>query len=97
MKGKSLYILKEWWDAATVQEWRALSKTTGYSSDFLRQIAHLFRRPSPAIAGLIARSGNAIRSRSPEAESRLPKMSRGDLCEACNECPFFKAGSCIDE
>ena len=80
-------VLRDWLDWATMRERIDLANRSGTSPSYLVQLALGFRSAS---AGLAARIEAATTAMYSESKKRLPIIDRGDLCDACAECPYRK-------
>ncbi len=76
---------KIWLDNATGDEIDALAVAANTSSAYIRHIALGRRDASADMAARIEEGTKKIQ------REGLASVSRGDLSEACNECPHFKA------
>lgn len=79
--------LARWMIAATGDEIRMLADMAGTSPQYLYQIAHGYRRASAEMAGMIELMAYIIRRDAHNGSTRLPVLSRADLCDACSRCP----------
>ena len=77
----------EWLRAATTDEQAVLATEARTSRQYLYHIAGGFRTPSADVAGRIETAAAKLRRVS---KGRLPKLTRADICPACEQCPYIK-------
>jgi len=80
-------MMKEWMIAATADEQAKLAETAGTSREYLYQLANNARTASADLAGRIEDAAEELRKKS---KGRLPRVTRADLCPACNSCPHAR-------
>ena len=78
------HTFKEWMDAATTDEQKALAESVGVSRDYLYQLSGGFRKMSADMAGKVVDAAAVLRRKS---KGRLPMLMRSGLCAACRRCP----------
>lgn len=78
-------VLKQWMAAATVAEQKQLALAAQTSRQYLYQLSNGYRSASTDLAGRIEIASEPIRKMS---KGRLPKITRMDLCNACEVCPY---------
>lgn len=79
--------MKDWMEAATAEEQKALALQAGTSRRYLYRLAEGVRVASADLAGSIEQAAEPMRKVS---KGRLPRLLRTDLCPACSVCPFAK-------
>lgn len=79
---------KTWMAAATTDEKNTVVAVAGTSLQVLYQVASGYRKPSADLAARIEK-GIAALARKKRATA-LPVVTRGDISEACAECPYMK-------
>ena len=82
--------LKTWLDTATPMMSQKLALLAQTSAAMFRQWVPGRRGVSADTAGRLARASVRIAKEDPKAPKPL---KRGDLCAACRECEYYKAGS----
>lgn len=79
--------LRVWMALATAEEQRLLASRAGTSRAYLYQLASGKRMATADLAGRIADEAEILRRGS---KGRLPKLLRGELSSACEECPYAR-------
>ena len=87
---KTLHPMTVWMSAATVEEQILLASKAGTSRGHLYQLSGGHRQASAIMAGKIEAATAEMNKAS---KSRLPKVVRTDLCEACQVCQY--AAKCL--
>lgn len=77
--------MREWMDAATVEEQTALAKAADTSRKYLYKLATGERTAQAELAGRLEQAAADIRRVS---KKRLPLLLRSHLCPACAGCPY---------
>lgn len=76
-----------WFHLSTREQRLALAKHAGISETYLTQILRDGREPSAEIAGRIEAGMSLIQAVTDRA---LPKLKRGDVCNTCATCKYYK-------
>ncbi len=81
--------LKKWIEGVTPAIAKRLAEIADTSDSMFRQWIPGRRGISADMAGRLEAAMRLIKSKNPEVPDPL---TRGDLCEACRECPYFQEG-----
>jgi hypothetical protein len=84
----SIENYKTWMAATTTDEKNTVVAVAGTSLQVLYQVASGYRKPSSDLAARIEKGIAALARR--KREVPLPIVTRGDISEACAECPYMK-------
>jgi hypothetical protein len=89
--GKEITILKQWIRSATAEELREMAAVAKVSVSHIYRVASGERAASAETAAGIEAAGFVIaRRQSTKRLNPLPIINRGDVCETCSNCPYFK-------
>jgi len=84
----SILKFKEWMAKSTADEKKELAIKAKTSLGLLYQLDYGTRKASADLAGRIEHGVRSINRRKRHAP--LPDVQRGDLCETCAKCKFYK-------
>jgi hypothetical protein len=84
----SLAKFRQWMAASTPDEKKELAIKAGTSLNMLYQLSYGNRNASADLAGRIEDGVKRINKR--KRHTPLPEIGRGDLCEACAKCRFYR-------
>lgn len=79
---------KLWMAESTTEEKNRVAEAAGTSLQVLYQVVSGYRKPSADLAARIEKGIAALARR--KRKVPLPVVTRGDLSEACAECPYMK-------
>ena len=88
----SIAKFKAWMAEATVDEKKELAIKAGTKLITLYHIQQGYRNASAAMGAKIEDGIKRINRR--KRHTPLPDVQRGDLCETCSKCKFYKEGDC---
>ena len=83
-----LEIFRQWMKEANADEKKELAIKARTSLSLLYQLDYGTRNASADLAGRIEEAIKRINRR--KRHTPLPVVQRGDLCEACSKCRFYK-------
>lgn len=84
----SIEKFKKWMGESTAGEKKELAIKARTSLSLLYQLVYGTRNASSELAGRIEQGVKSINRR--KRHSPLPVVQRGDLCETCSKCKFYK-------
>ena len=79
---------KEWMNQSAAPEKKELAIKSKTSLSLLYQLTYETRKASSDLAGRIEQSIKSINRR--KRHHPLPEVGRGDLCETCAKCRFYR-------
>ena len=88
----SIAKFKQWMAGSTPGEKKELAIKAKTSLSLLYQLDYGTRNASADLAGRIEQGVKSINRR--KRHTPLPEVLRGDLCETCAKCKFYKEGDC---
>ena len=83
---------KQWMKDSTIEEKKELAIKARTSLSLLYQLDYGTRNASADLAGRIEQGVKSINRR--KRHTPLPEVMKGDLCETCAKCRFYKEGDC---
>lgn len=84
----SITAFKEWMQVSTMDEKETVVAAANTSLATLYQLSQGHRRASAEMAGRIAKGIELVGRK--KRKSPLPVVLRGDLCETCAACSYYR-------
>jgi hypothetical protein len=83
---------KDWMAQSTIDEKKELAIKARTKLITLYHLQQEYRNASADMAGRIEQGVKSINRR--KRHTPLPEVLRGDLCETCSKCRFYREGDC---